>query len=110
MFTVVVAETANIYMHACKQIVAETHGAFLDSRVGILAEESLHRLDRRLLESLLRKVLLARIWRQNTNSKCVKESRILPGALSVGVSSWIWIWISGGIERRNENSPQRPSA
>ena len=78
LLMVVVAETANIYiyMHACKQIVTETHGAFLDSRVGILAEESLHRLDRRLLESLLRKVLLARIWRQNTNSKCVKESRI----------------------------------
>ena len=40
-------------------VVAEmaTHGAFLDRRVGILAEESLHRLDRTLLESLLRKVL-----------------------------------------------------
>ena len=73
MFTVVVAETANIYMHACKQIVTGTHGAFLDSWIGILAEESLHRLDRRLLESLLRKVLLARIWRQNTNSKCVNR-------------------------------------
>ena len=57
LLMVVEVETANIYMHACKQIVTETHGAFLDSRVGILAEESLHRLDRRLLESLLRKVL-----------------------------------------------------
>ena len=76
MFTVVVAETANIYMHACKQIVAETHGAFLDSRVGILAEESLHRLDRRLLESLLRKVLLARIGVKTELKMCQRIANL----------------------------------